>query len=66
MDFSSDSLLNCFSKLNQKEWPFEITTDNGLEFKGKLYERTLKENKIFHYYIRPRNPEENAKKLHKY
>lgn len=61
MDFASSALINCLRTLNQDEKPFEITTDNGLEFKGIDFEKSLKDNGILHYTIRPRNPEENAK-----
>ena len=61
MQFTKSALINCLSKLNVENWPFQLTTDNGMEFKGCLFENALKEYGILHYYIRPRNPEENAK-----
>lgn len=61
MTFTSNALANCCSKVNPSNWPFELTTDNGMEFKGKDFEDGLKQHGILHYYIRPRNPEENAK-----
>lgn len=61
MQFTSIALTNCLKKLDVKNWPFQLTTDNGLEFRGHLFEEALIHYGILHYYIKPRNPEENAK-----
>lgn len=61
MEFAAQALNNCLSNFKENEYPFEITTDNGKEFTGNDFEEELKKSKIFHYKIRPRNPEENAK-----
>lgn len=59
--YTSQSLENCIQNLNEGECPFELTSDNGLEFKGSQFEDSLKRAGILHYFIRPRQPEENAK-----